>query len=160
NLLREGLDIPEVALVAILDADKEGFLRSETSLIQTVGRAARNSESKVIMYADTITKSMEKTINETNRRRKIQMEYNEAHGIIPQTIIKEIRDVIEISTVAEDTVAYGDSPSPDILLDKKELAKHLTKLEKEMKAAAKDLQFERAAQLRDEIQRMKRDFEL
>lgn len=160
NLLREGLDIPEVALVAILDADKEGFLRSETSLIQTVGRAARNSESKVIMYADTITKSMEKTINETNRRRKIQMEYNEAHGIVPQTIIKEIRDVLEISTVAEDTVDYGDSPSPDILLDKKELAKHLTKLEKEMKAAAKDLQFERAAQLRDEIQRMKRDFEL
>ncbi len=160
NLLREGLDIPEVALVAILDADKEGFLRSETSLIQTVGRAARNSESKVIMYADTITNSMEKTINETNRRRKIQMEYNEAHGIVPKTIIKEIRDVIEISTVAEDTAAYGDSPSSDILLDKKELAKHLAKLEKEMKAAAKDLQFERAAQLRDEIQRMKRDFEL
>lgn len=160
NLLREGLDIPEVALVAILDADKEGFLRSETSLIQTVGRAARNSESKVIMYADTITNSMEKTINETNRRRKIQMEYNEAHGIVPKTIIKEIRDVIEISTVAEDTAAYGDSPSSDILLDKKELAKHIAKLEKEMKAAAKDLQFERAAQLRDEIQRMKRDFEL
>lgn len=160
NLLREGLDIPEVALVAILDADKEGFLRSETSLIQTVGRAARNSESKVIMYADTITNSMEKTINETNRRRKIQMEYNEAHGIVPKTIIKEIRDVIEISIVAEDTAAYGDSPSSDILLDKKELAKHIAKLEKEMKAAAKDLQFERAAQLRDEIQRMKRDFEL
>lgn len=160
NLLREGLDIPEVALVAILDADKEGFLRSETSLIQTVGRAARNSESKVIMYADTITNSMERTINETNRRRKIQMEYNEAHGITPTTIIKDIRDVIEISTVAEETAPYGDSPSPDILLDKKELAKHLAKLEKEMKAAAKDLQFERAAQLRDEIQRMKRDFEL
>lgn len=160
NLLREGLDIPEVALVAILDADKEGFLRSETSLIQTVGRAARNSKSKVIMYADNITNSMEKTINETNRRRKIQMEYNEEHGMVPQTIVKEIRDVIEISTVAEESGSYGNDPSPDILLDKKELAKHITKLEKEMKAAAKDLQFERAAQLRDEIQRMKRDFGL
>ncbi len=160
NLLREGLDIPEVALVAILDADKEGFLRSETSLIQTVGRAARNSESKVIMYADNITNSMEKTINETNRRRKIQMEYNEDHGMTPQTIIKEIRDVLEISTVAEDTASYGNEPSLDILLDKKELAKHIAKMEKEMKAAAKDLQFERAAQLRDEIQRMKRDFGL
>ncbi|MEG0307817.1 MAG: excinuclease ABC subunit UvrB [Clostridium sp.] len=159
NLLREGLDIPEVALVAILDADKEGFLRSETSLIQTVGRAARNSESKVIMYADNVTNSMEKTINETTRRRKIQMDYNEEHGIIPRTIIKDIREGFEISTVAEDTEGYNSEPV-DLLLDKKEIAKHIAKVEKEMKAAAKDLQFERAATLRDEIERMKRDFDL
>ncbi len=160
NLLREGLDIPEVALVAILDADKEGFLRSETSLIQTVGRAARNSESKVIMYADNMTKSMEKTINETNRRRTIQKKYNDDHNIVPKTIIKEIRDVIEISTVAEDEASYISEASSDLLLDKKELTKHITKLEKEMKEAAKDLQFERAAILRDEIERMKREFNL
>ena len=160
NLLREGLDIPEVALVAILDADKEGFLRSETSLIQTVGRAARNAESKVIMYADTITNSMEKTISETNRRRKIQMDYNREHGIVPKTIIKDIRDVIEISTVAEDEAVYNKDTSSDILLDKDEIAKHISKLEKEMKEAAKDLQFERAAELRDEMKRMKRDFQL
>lgn len=160
NLLREGLDIPEVALVAILDADKEGFLRSETSLIQTVGRAARNSESKVIMYADNITNSMEKTINETNRRRNIQKKYNDDHNIVPKTIIKEIRDVIEISTVAEDEAPYISEASSDLLLDNKELTKHITKLEKEMKEAAKDLQFERAAILRDEIERMKREFNL
>ncbi|MEG1255111.1 excinuclease ABC subunit UvrB [Clostridium sp.] len=159
NLLREGLDIPEVALVAILDADKEGFLRSETSLIQTVGRAARNSQSKVIMYADNITNSMEKTINETNRRRKLQVQYNEEHGIVPKTIIKEIREGLEISTVAEETATYN-SESTDLFLDKKEIAKHMAKLEKEMKAAAKDLQFERAATLRDEIERMKRDFDV
>jgi excinuclease ABC subunit B len=160
NLLREGLDIPEVALVAILDADKEGFLRSETSLIQTVGRAARNSESKVIMYADNITNSMERTINETNRRRSIQKLYNEEHNMVPKTIIKEIRDVIEISTVAEEEASYASEASSDLLLDKKELDKHIAKLEKEMKEAAKDLQFERAAVLRDEIERMKRDFSL
>ncbi len=160
NLLREGLDIPEVALVAILDADKEGFLRSETSLIQTVGRAARNSESKVIMYADNMTNSMEKTINETYRRRCIQKKYNDDHNIVPKTIIKEIRDVIEISTVAEEEASYISEASSDLLLDKKELAKHITKLEKEMKEAAKDLQFERAAILRDEIERMKREFNL
>lgn len=160
NLLREGLDIPEVALVAILDADKEGFLRSETSLIQTVGRAARNSESKVIMYADNMTNSMEKTINETNRRRSIQKKYNDEHNIVPKTIIKEIRDVLEISTVAEDEASYISEASSDLLLDKKELTKHITKLEKEMKEAAKDLQFERAAILRDEIERMKREFNL
>ncbi|WP_346894761.1 excinuclease ABC subunit UvrB [Clostridium sp. UBA7503] len=160
NLLREGLDIPEVALVAILDADKEGFLRSETSLIQTVGRAARNSESKVIMYADNMTNSMEKTINETHRRRCIQKKYNDDHNIVPKTIIKEIRDVIEISTVAEEEASYISEASSDLLLDKKELAKHITKLEKEMKEAAKDLQFERAAILRDEIERMKREFNL
>ncbi|WP_346889970.1 excinuclease ABC subunit UvrB [Clostridium sp. UBA1056] len=160
NLLREGLDIPEVALVAILDADKEGFLRSETSLIQTVGRAARNSESKVIMYADKMTNSMERTINETNRRRSIQKAYNEEHNMVPKTIIKEIREVIEISTVAEEKATYTSEASSDLLLDKKELAKHISKLEKEMKEAAKDLQFERAAVLRDEIERMKRDFNL
>jgi len=160
NLLREGLDIPEVALVAILDADKEGFLRSETSLIQTVGRAARNSESKVIMYADNMTNSMERTINETNRRRSIQTAYNEEHNMVPKTIIKEIREVIEISTVAEEKASYTSEASSDLLLDKKELAKHISKLEKEMKEAAKDLQFERAAVLRDEIERMKRDFNL
>ena len=102
NLLREGLDIPEVALVAILDADKEGFLRSETSLIQTIGRAARNSESKVIMYADNITKSMDKAIKETNRRREIQKEYNEKHGIVPTTIIKDVREIIEATKIAEE----------------------------------------------------------
>ena len=160
NLLREGLDIPEVALVAILDADKEGFLRSETSLIQTVGRAARNSESKVIMYADNMTNSMERTINETNRRRSIQKTYNEEHNMVPKTIVKEIREVIEISTVAEEKATYASEASSDLLLDKKELAKHISKLEKEMKEAAKDLQFERAAVLRDEIERMKRDFNL
>ncbi|MFR1708994.1 MAG: excinuclease ABC subunit UvrB [Clostridium sp.] len=160
NLLREGLDIPEVALVAILDADKEGFLRSETSLIQTVGRAARNSESKVIMYADNITNSMEKTIDETNRRRSIQKAYNKEHNIIPRTITKEIREVIEISTIAEEEALYTSEASSDLLLDKKELTKHISKLEKEMKEAAKDLQFERAAVLRDEIERMKRDFDL
>lgn len=160
NLLREGLDIPEVALVAILDADKEGFLRSETSLIQTVGRAARNSESKVIMYADNITNSMEKTIDETNRRRSIQKAYNKEHNIIPRTITKEIREVIEISTIAEEEASYTIEASSDLLLDKKELTKHISKLEKEMKEAAKDLQFERAAVLRDEIERMKRDFDL
>jgi len=160
NLLREGLDIPEVALVAILDADREGFLRSETSLIQTVGRAARNSESKVIMYADNMTNSMERTINETSRRRSIQKSYNEEHNMIPKTIVKEIREVIEISTVAEEKAPYTSEASSDLLLDKKELAKHISKLEKEMKEAAKDLQFERAAVLRDEIERMKRDFNL
>ena len=106
NLLREGLDIPEVALVAILDADKEGFLRSETSMVQTIGRAARNSESKVIMYADKMTGSMDRAIKETNRRREIQMKYNEEHGIVPKTIIKDIRDVIEATKVAEESSEY------------------------------------------------------
>ena len=157
NLLREGLDIPEVALVAILDADKEGFLRSETSLIQTVGRAARNSESKVIMYADNITNSMSKTIEETNRRRKIQMQYNDDHGIVPRTIIKDIRDVLEISTVAEDSKEYV-SHEFGTDFDQKAAKKQVAKLEKEMKEAAKDLQFERAATLRDEIADLKSKF--
>ena len=146
NLLREGLDIPEVALVAILDADKEGFLRSETSLIQTIGRAARNSESKVIMYGDNITNSMEKAISETNRRRKIQMEYNEKHNITPKTVMKDIREIIEISTVAEETVEYNAEDKHRGM----DLPAYINKLEEEMKQAAKDLQFERAAQLRDE----------
>lgn len=157
NLLREGLDIPEVALVAILDADKEGFLRSETSLIQTVGRAARNSESKVIMYADNITNSMSKTIEETNRRRKIQMKYNDDHGIVPRTIIKDIREVLEISTVAEESKGYA-TDELGTELDLKAAKKQIAKLEKEMKEAAKDLQFERAATLRDEIADLKSKF--
>ncbi|MEG0772756.1 excinuclease ABC subunit UvrB [Clostridium sp.] len=161
NLLREGLDIPEVALVAILDADKEGFLRSETSLIQTIGRAARNSESKVIMYADNITRSMDMAISETNRRRKIQMEYNEVNEITPTTIMKDIREIIEVSTVAEDSVAveYG-SMEEALEADKIDLGKHIEKLEKEMKQAAKDLQFERAGQFRDEILRIKKRYKL
>lgn len=154
NLLREGLDIPEVALVAILDADKEGFLRSETALIQTVGRAARNAESKVIMYADRITKSMEKCINETERRRTIQKAYNEEHGIVPETIIKDIRDVIMATTVAEEKDSYNaakkKSKKADIPIDKL-----IKEYEKEMKEAAKNLQFERAAELRDLITELK-----
>ena len=153
NLLREGLDIPEVALVAILDADKEGFLRSETSLIQTIGRAARNSESKVIMYADNITKSMNKAITETERRRKIQIEYNEQNGITPQTIIKDVREVIEATKVAEEKVEYGKEESKVITeKDKKKLIKKYTE---EMMDAAKNLQFERAAELRDIINDLK-----
>ena len=153
NLLREGLDIPEVALVAILDADKEGFLRSETSLIQTIGRAARNSESKVIMYADNITKSMNKAITETERRRKIQIEYNEQNGITPQTIIKDVREVIEATKVAEEKAEYGKEESKVITeKDKKKLIKKYTE---EMMDAAKNLQFERAAELRDIINDLK-----
>lgn len=155
NLLREGLDIPEVALVAILDADKEGFLRSNTSLIQTIGRAARNSKSKVIMYGDKITKSMDYAIKETNRRRKIQMKYNEDNGIIPKTVSKDIREIIEISKVAEETAKY-DTLDEAMKADKKEIEKIIAKCEKEMQAAAKDLQFERAAQLRDEISKLKK----
>ena len=154
NLLREGLDIPEVALVAILDADKEGFLRSETSLIQTIGRAARNSESKVIMYADNITKSMNKAIKETNRRRKVQMQYNEEHGIVPKTIIKDVRDVIEATTVAETQESYEtESVENTNPKDKKKLIKKYTE---EMMEAAKNLQFERAAELRDIIEKLKK----
>ncbi|MFL0269023.1 excinuclease ABC subunit UvrB [Candidatus Clostridium radicumherbarum] len=155
NLLREGLDIPEVALVAILDADKEGFLRSETSLIQTIGRAARNSESKVIMYADVITKSMDKAINETNRRRKIQMEYNEKHGIVPTSIKKEIRSILEVSMVAEEEAKY-DSLEEAIEGSNENIQKLIDKYEIEMSQAAKDLQFERAAQLRDMIFKLKK----
>lgn len=154
NLLREGLDIPEVSLVAILDADKEGFLRSETSMVQTIGRAARNSESKVIMYADKMTGSMDRAIKETNRRREIQMKYNEEHGIVPKTIIKDIRDVIEATKVAEESSEYKISKESSTLTEKekKKLIKQYTE---EMKDAAKNLQFERAAELRDMINDLK-----
>ena len=154
NLLREGLDIPEVALVAIIDADKEGFLRSETSLIQTIGRAARNAESKVIMYADNITGSMDRAIKETNRRRKIQQEYNEEHNIVPQTIIKDVRDVIEATKVSEEQASYNASEANENLSakDKEKLIKKYTE---EMMEAAKNLQFERAAELRDIIEDLK-----
>ncbi|PWX01191.1 excinuclease ABC subunit B [Clostridium perfringens] len=154
NLLREGLDIPEVALVAILDADKEGFLRSETSLIQTIGRAARNSESKVIMYADNITKSMDKSIKETERRRVIQMEYNEEHNITPTTVIKGVRDIIEATKVSEEKENYETevkkAAKKDIPVEKL-----IEQYEEEMKEAAKNLQFERAAELRDIIKDLK-----
>ena len=153
NLLREGLDIPEVALVAILDADKEGFLRSETSLIQTIGRAARNSESKVIMYADTITKAMKSAISETTRRRALQIEYNEKHGIVPTTVLKGVRDVLQ-TKIAEGTSTYNTDAETD-KLSNKEIEKLIAKQEREMKQAAKELQFERAAQLRDEINKLK-----
>ncbi len=148
NLLREGLDIPEVSLVAILDADKEGFLRSERSLIQTIGRAARNANGMVIMYADEITKSMEVAINETKRRREIQEEYNKKHGITPKTIQKEIHDVIRATFVAEDEEEY-DPQEKYRKMSKKEKEKLIIQIEKEMKEAAKALDFERAAELRD-----------
>jgi excinuclease ABC subunit B len=154
NLLREGLDIPEVSLVAILDADKEGFLRSERSLIQTIGRAARNANGHVIMYADHITKSMEIAINETKRRREIQEAYNKKHGIVPKTIQKDIRDVIRATHAAEEQEAY----TPAVKLDKmtkKERDKLIEQMEKEMKEAAKALNFERAAELRDLILELK-----
>ena len=149
NLLREGLDIPEVSLVAILDADKEGFLRTETSLIQTIGRAARNVNGKVIMYADNISKAMAAAIGETERRRKIQQEYNEKHGITPKSVSKSIRDVIEATHVAEEEESYKNKKASE--MTKKELSEYIRKLESEMKQAAKDLQFERAASLRDKI---------
>ena len=148
NLLREGLDIPEVSLVAILDADKEGFLRTETSLIQTIGRAARNADGRVIMYADGISRAMEAAISETRRRREIQQKYNEENGITPQTIKKSVREVIEATKPAEDDSYEGKSP---LELTKKELADYIKKMEKEMKQAAADWQFERAAMLRDRI---------
>ena len=149
NLLREGLDIPEVSLVAILDADKEGFLRTETSLIQTIGRAARNVNGQVIMYADNISKAMAAAIGETERRRKIQQEYNEKHGITPKSVSKSIRDVIEATHVAEEEESYKNKKASE--MTKKELSEYIRKLETEMKQAAKDLQFERAASLRDKI---------
>ncbi|GAB1797755.1 excinuclease ABC subunit UvrB [Priestia megaterium] len=154
NLLREGLDIPEVSLVTILDADKEGFLRSERSLIQTIGRAARNANGHVIMYADRITNSMDIAINETKRRRSIQEAYNEEHGITPTTIQKEVRGSIRATVVAEDTETYEEAPAFD-KLNKKEKAKLLEEMEQEMKEAAKALNFERAAELRDLILELK-----
>ena len=150
NLLREGLDIPEVGLVAILDADKEGFLRSETSLIQTVGRAARNAESIVLMYADMITPSMRACINETERRRRKQQAYNAEHGIVPKTIIKSVRDLIEISS----------DPMPKlkangVKMTERERRELIASLEAQMKKAAQMLEYEIAAQLRDEIIRLR-----
>ena len=159
NLLREGLDIPEVALVAILDADKEGFLRSETSLVQTVGRAARNAEGRVIMYADNVTRSMQYAISETNRRRAIQQAYNDAHGITPQSIVKKVHDIIQATIAVDDKEAKKKgaklAKDPESM-DRAELLAHLKALEKEMKTAAMDLHFERAAQLRDELFRVKK----
>lgn len=160
NLLREGLDIPEITLVAILDADKEGFLRSETSLIQTVGRAARNSEGRVIMYADTVTRSMEVAITETARRRKVQQDYNEAHGITPTTIQKSVRDLIAISKkVAAEEMAFDKDPES---MSGKELEKLIGDIQKKMKKAAAELNFEAAAEYRDklvELKNMLRDLE-
>ena len=151
NLLREGLDIPEVSLVAILDADKEGFLRAERSLIQTIGRAARNAEGKVIMYADTVTGSMERAINETNRRRKIQTEFNEAHGIIPKTIKKDIRDIIEIGRSDEKSAKKEQTKR----LSSKEKEKLIGELTKQMKDASRRLEFEQAAFIRDRIKEIR-----
>ncbi|WP_288618488.1 excinuclease ABC subunit UvrB [uncultured Eubacterium sp.] len=154
NLLREGLDIPEITLVAILDADKEGFLRSETSLIQTIGRAARNSEGHVIMYADTITDSMRLALDETERRRAIQMAYNEEHGITPKTIQKSVRDLISISKkVAQEEMQLKKDPES---MSKKELEKLIKDVEKKMKKAAAELNFEAAAQLRDQMVELKK----
>ena len=150
NLLREGLDIPEVSLVAILDADKEGFLRSETSLIQTIGRAARNANGKVIMYADKITRSMNSAIEETSRRREIQMMYNKEHGITPQTIKKSVRDTIEATVVADEEAVYGAIDTNDI----ESIKESIITLQEEMMEAAQNLQFERAAQLRDKIKEL------
>lgn len=153
NLLREGLDIPEVSLVAILDADKEGFLRSERSLIQTIGRAARNENGRVIMYADRITRSMGIAIEETQRRRTIQEAYNKEHGITPKTIQKGVRDVIRATTAAEEPETYEAVPAKK--MTKKEREKTITKMEAEMKEAAKALDFERAAELRDLLLELK-----
>ena len=152
NLLREGLDLPEVSLVAILDADKEGFLRSETSLIQTIGRAARNAEGKVIMYGDVITGSMRRAIDETERRRAVQLAYNEVHGITPQTVKKDIRKVIEATASVEEQKADFVAVEPS--LSPKEIEKRIRMVEKEMRAAAKALEFEKASILRDELKRL------
>ena len=154
NLLREGLDIPEITLVAILDADKEGFLRSETSLIQTIGRAARNAEGHVIMYADTMTDSMRMAIEETKRRREIQMKYNEEHGITPQTIKKAVRDLISISQKV-DSAQMKLEKDPESM-SRQELEKLIGEVTKKMKKAAADLNFEAAAELRDKLLELKK----
>ena len=157
NLLREGLDIPEISLVAILDADKEGFLRSETSLIQTIGRAARNAEGHVVMYADNMTDSMRAAIDETNRRRELQQKYNEEHGITPQTIKKSVRDLISISKeIAKEEVRFEKDPES---MDEKELKKLIADVEKKMKKAASELNFEAAAELRDKMVDLKKTLE-
>lgn len=164
NLLREGLDLPEVSLVAIIDADKEGFLRSERSLMQTAGRTARNANGKVIMYADVITESMRKTINETNRRRKLQQEYNVKHGIVPETIYKSMEDILSSTSIAdirkkEEKESYGFSKVAEPVLkymNKEQKEDLIEQLTEEMHKAAKDLEFEKAANLRDEIQKLKK----
>ena len=157
NLLREGLDIPEITLVAILDADKEGFLRSETSLIQTIGRASRNSEGHVIMYADVMTDSMKKAIGETKRRRELQMKYNEEHGITPQTIQKAVRDLISISKEVAKTEAEIEKNPED--MSRAELEKLIEKVEKQMRAAAAELNFEMAAELRDKMVELRQNLD-
>ena len=149
NLLREGLDIPEVSLVAILDSDKEGFLRSERSLIQTIGRAARNTEGRVIMYADELTESMEKAISETNRRRKIQENYNKKHGITPQTIRKSVRDTIKATIVEDIENEYGIEKDEDV-------KNIINKLTDEMLKHAGNMEFEKAAELRDKIKELEK----
>lgn len=157
NLLREGLDIPEITLVAILDADKEGFLRSETSLIQTIGRAARNAQGHVIMYADTVTDSMRQAMDETQRRREIQMAYNEEHGITPTTIQKSVRDLISISKkVAAEELRMEKDPES---MSRKELEKLVKELDKQMRRAAADLNFEAAAELRDKMTELKKQLQ-
>jgi excinuclease ABC subunit B len=160
NLLREGLDLPEVSLVAILDADKEGFLRSETSLIQIIGRAARNVEGQVVMYADQVTDSMMRAISETNRRRVLQKEYNEEHGIDPQTVRKKVSDILQL---VQSEAAPGDRRRREVAqrrpldLEGEDLTRLIISLEEEMHEAAKDLRFEYAARLRDEINELKRE---
>ena len=157
NLLREGLDIPEVTLVAILDADKEGFLRSETSLIQTIGRAARNAEGRVIMYAENMTRSMKQAISETARRRQIQEAYNEAHGIVPQTIKKKVRDLIVATKGVKEEKTIFSEKDPESM-SREELEKLIKKVEKDMKKAATELQFEKAAGLRDTLIELKKAY--
>ena len=151
NLLREGLDMPEVSLVAILDADKEGFLRSETSLIQTIGRAARNAEGMVILYADTITRSMKAAMDETERRRTIQDAYNKENGIVPKTVIKSVREILEISAAAENAQKKGGRK-----LTGKALEEEIARVEKQMREAAKTLEFEYAAVLRDRLTELRK----
>jgi excinuclease ABC subunit B len=165
NLLREGLDLPEVSLVAILDADKEGFLRSEGSLIQTIGRAARHVDGQVIMYADTMTRSMKAAIDETYRRRAIQVEYNEKHGIQPRGIVKQIKDLTDrVRAVAEESAAYeaGENGAPGVIsqIPRDELTRMIKDLESQMKTAARDLEFEKAALLRDQIVELRRIVEV
>lgn len=155
NLLREGLDLPEVSLIAIMDADKEGFLRSETSLIQTIGRAARNSNGRVIMYGDTITKSMEKAINETNRRREIQQAYNKKHDIVPKSIMKQITDITTVSMAAEEEIDYELKTNA---VSSEQMHEIIVNLEQEMMKAAETLDFEKAASLRDEIRKLKKEY--
>ena len=157
NLLREGLDIPEISLVAILDADKEGFLRSETSLVQTIGRAARNVNGHVVMYADTMTDSMKNAINETNRRRAIQKAYNEEHNITPKSIEKAVRELISISKdIAKEEKRFAKDPES---MNRDELMKLITKVEKQMRKAAAELDFESAAELRDRLLDLKKHLE-